>query len=75
LIRHLPAHPGTTSDAPRAVSAGRRLTRQKSESAFVAAVDQGRRSLRNFSRKRPETTNLNHQKAIRRAVIGSILAG
>jgi len=29
--------------------------------ATVAAMDQGRRSLRNFSRNRPETTNLNHQ--------------
>jgi len=41
--------------------------------AVVAATDHGRRSFRNFSRNRPETTNLNHQQAIRRAFIGSSL--
>jgi len=38
-------------------------------SAAVTAPDQDRRSFRNFSRKRPDTTNLNHQYAIRRAFI------
>jgi hypothetical protein len=40
----------------------------------VAATDQGRRNFRNFSRNRPDTTNLNHQYAMRRAFIASILA-
>jgi hypothetical protein len=31
------------------------------------------RRFRNFSRNRPETTNLNHQYAIRRVFIGAIL--
>ena len=34
---------------------------------------QGRRSRRNFSRKRPETTNLNHQYAIRRVFMCHVL--
>jgi hypothetical protein len=32
-----------------------------------------RRKSRNFSRNRPETTNLNHQYAIRRVLIGVVL--
>jgi hypothetical protein len=32
-----------------------------------------RRKLRNFSKNRPETTNLNHQYAIRRVVIAVVL--
>lgn len=28
---------------------------------MIAATDQGRRNVRNFSRNRPETRNLNHQ--------------
>jgi hypothetical protein len=31
------------------------------------------RKFKNFSRNRPETTNLNHQKAIRRVFIGAAL--
>jgi hypothetical protein len=34
---------------------------------------QERRSFKNFSRKRPETTNLNHQYAIRRLLMCQIL--
>ena len=36
-------------------------------------VHPARREFRNFSRNRPETTNLNHQYAIRRVFICTIL--
>jgi len=39
----------------------------------MAATDQERRSVRNFSRNRPEVTNLNHQYASRRVFISPIL--
>ena len=39
----------------------RRAEGMSRDPAVAAATDQGRRSLRNFSRNRPETTNLNHQ--------------
>ena len=38
-----------------------------------ARTCQERRSVRNFSRNRPETTNLNHQYASRRVFMSSIL--
>jgi hypothetical protein len=38
--------------------------------------DYARRGFRNFSRNRPETTNLNHQYAIRRVfIVPSSIAG
>ena len=39
----------------------------------MAATGQERRRVRNFSRNRPEVTNLNHQYASRRVFISSIL--
>jgi len=39
----------------------------------MAAPCQERRSVRNFSRNRPEATNLNHQYANRRVFMSSIL--
>jgi len=41
--------------------------------ATMAAPPQRRPSLKNFSRKRPETTNLNHQYAIRRVFMCPVL--
>ena len=40
---------------------------------MAATPPQRRPSLRNFSRKRPETTNLNHQYAIRRVFMCHVL--
>jgi len=68
-------HLRRAAQAPRGPRRRRSADEAISGLAVVAAIDQGRRSLRNFSRKRPETTNLNHQKAIRRVFIGSTLAG
>ena len=42
-------------------------------SAPQSATDQRRRSRKNFSRKRPEMTNLNHQYAIRRVFMCHVL--
>ncbi len=39
----------------------------------MAATSQERRSVRNFSRNRPEVTNLNHQYASRRVFMSPIL--
>jgi hypothetical protein len=39
----------------------------------IAAKRQGRCSVKNFSRNRPEATNLNHQYASRRVFMSSIL--
>jgi hypothetical protein len=39
----------------------------------IAAKRQERRSVKNFSRNRPEATNLNHQYASRRVFMSSIL--
>jgi hypothetical protein len=39
----------------------RSVERERPGSGCRRGNDQGRRSLRNFSRNRPETTNLNHQ--------------
>ena len=39
----------------------------------TASARQGRRSVRNFSRNRPEATNLNHQNARRRMFMNPIL--
>lgn len=41
--------------------------------AMAATPPQDRRNLRNFARKRPETTNLNHQYAIRRVFMCPVL--
>ena len=62
-------------EAVRRMPSGRERSRKRVRPglAAVVAADQGRRSLRNFSRNRPETTNLNHQYAFRRIFIFSSL--
>ena len=41
--------------------ADRQIKRRRPRRTVGQATDQERRGFRNFSRKRPETTNLNHQ--------------
>ena len=68
-----------TQDPPRADrqfdrdGLERRLVECVKRRLKIAARRQERRSVKNFSRNRPETTNLNHQYASRRVFMSSIL--
>jgi hypothetical protein len=73
-------HAATQEPTSRHRTAGRQIDRALGLNVIwlkrrlkIAAKRQERRSVKNFSRNRPEATNLNHQYASRRVFMSSIL--